>query len=78
IIDDEFCTIGSTNIDQRSFKINYEVNAFIYDCALTAQVSHQFQHDLENCIIVDESYEKEKSFFVRIEEGIYRLVSMIL
>ena len=78
MIDDQYCTIGSTNIDQRSFKINYEVNAFIYDCALTKQVSRQFQHDLENCIIVDESYEKEKSFFVRIEEGIYRLVSMIL
>lgn len=78
IIDDEICTVGSTNIDQRSFKINYEINAFIYDKKFTAQVVHQFQKDLENCLIVDESYEHEKSLLVRVEESIYRLVSMIL
>lgn len=78
VIDDEICTVGSTNIDQRSFKINYEVNAFIYDQLLTHRVSHQFDKDLENCLLVDESYEKNKSWVVRLEEKVYRLVSMIL
>lgn len=78
IIDHEFCTVGSTNIDQRSFKINYEINAFIYDKILTHHVFHQFDKDLENCLLVDESYEQNKSLIVRFEERIYRLVSMIL
>lgn len=78
IVDDEVCTVGSTNIDQRSFKINYEINAFIYDQTFTTHVVHQFQKDLENCLMVDESYEREKSLIVRVEESIYRLVSMLL
>ncbi len=78
IIDHEFCTVGSTNIDQRSFKINYEINAFIYDQILTQHVTYQFDKDLENCILVDECYEQNKSLVVRFEERIYRLVSMIL
>lgn len=78
IIDDEICTVGSTNIDQRSFKINYEINAFIYDKELTDQVVYQFHKDVNNCRIVDETYEREKSLIIRIEEGIYRLISMLL
>ncbi len=78
IIDEELCTIGSTNIDQRSFKINYEINAFIYDKTLTRQAVHQFQLDLENCLLVDDSYEQNKSAWIRFEEKVYRLVSMLL
>lgn len=78
IIDEELCTIGSTNIDERSFKINYEINAFIYDKTLTRQAVHQFQLDLENCLLVDDSYEQNKSAWIRFEEKVYRLVSMLL
>ena len=31
IIDDELCSVGSTNFDFRSFEHNFEANAFIYD-----------------------------------------------
>lgn len=78
IIDEQVCTIGSTNIDQRSFKINYEINAFIYDQQLTNQVVAQFKKDLENSWLADDSYEQNKPVWVRFEEKVYRLVSMLL
>ena len=31
VSDDELSTVGSTNVDFRSFEHNFEVNAFIYD-----------------------------------------------
>ena len=31
MIDDEICSVGSANMDYRSFALNFEVNAFIYD-----------------------------------------------
>ena len=74
----KFAPLDQPNIDQRSFKINYEINAFIYDKELTNQVVYQFHKDVNNCRIVDETYEREKSLIIRIEEAIYRLISMLL
>lgn len=78
VIDESVGTLGSTNMDQRSFKINYEINAFIYDEKVSQQLSNQFEQDLKNCILVDETYEENKSLLMRVEESLYRLISMIL
>lgn len=77
-VDGEVSCIGSTNMDQRSFKINYEVSAFIYNQPFTKKLNAQFIRDLENCIMVDETYEQSKHWFVRMEESVYRVISMIL
>ena len=34
IIDDEIASVGTANMDNRSFTLNFEVNAFIYDEAI--------------------------------------------
>ena len=78
IVDQKVCTVGSTNIDQRSFKINYEINAFIYQESFSTHLFDQFNRDLENCMIADEMYENSKSLFVKLEESLYRIISMIL
>ena len=31
LIDDEVVSVGSANMDYRSFELNFEVNAFVYD-----------------------------------------------
>ena len=36
IIDDEIASVGTANMDNRSFTLNFEVNAFIYDEAIAA------------------------------------------
>ncbi|CUM90116.1 MULTISPECIES: cardiolipin synthase [Turicibacter] len=77
-VDGKVSCIGSTNMDQRSFKINYEISAFVYNETFTEQLNHQFNKDLENCLIVDDSYELNKRWWVRMEESIYRVISMIL
>ncbi|MEG0949029.1 MAG: cardiolipin synthase [Bacteroidales bacterium] len=48
-IDDEFCTVGSTNMDFRSFEHNFEGNAFIYDRQVTRQMKNIFLRDQQNC-----------------------------
>lgn len=78
IVDGKVGTLGSTNMDQRSFKINYEINAFIYDETFSQQLSTQFERDLKNCLLIDETYEESKPIWVRVEESFYRVVSMIL
>src|SRR5699024_3063291 len=48
-VDSEIRSIGSANIDVRSFSINYELNAVLYDRMLTGQLEQAFERDLLDC-----------------------------
>lgn len=49
VVDDMFCTIGTSNMDYRSFDINFEINALIYDEEISKELNVQFQKDLKYC-----------------------------
>ena len=51
MVDGLFCTIGSTNLDGRSFLYDYEVNSFILDRATTGQLQDLFEQDKQHCTI---------------------------
>ncbi len=46
IVDREWCTIGSTNFDPRSFRINEEISVAIYDAGIAQQLASAFEADL--------------------------------
>ncbi|MCR5851378.1 MAG: cardiolipin synthase [Bacteroidaceae bacterium] len=48
IIDSLFCTVGTTNLDARSLCFDYEVNAFIFDPAVTAELQRIYADDVAN------------------------------
>lgn len=78
IMDDFVSSVGTANLDIRSFKLNFEVNAFIYDDITNLKLTDQFYKDLEDCKeITIESYAK-RSRIVKIKESISRLLSPIL
>lgn len=45
MVDDAFCTIGSTNLNSRSLSYDYEVNAFVMDTCTTKQLVRLFERD---------------------------------
>ena len=49
-IDSILCSIGSANMDIRSFSINYETNLVIYDQALTRELEGDFIADEAKCV----------------------------
>ena len=49
-VDSMFCSIGSANMDIRSFSINYETNLVVYDDSLTRELEADFQADLAHCV----------------------------
>ncbi len=49
IIDDIMATVGSCNVDQRSFFLDYELNTVLYDQKTTMRLAAQFEKDLESC-----------------------------
>jgi cardiolipin synthase A/B len=46
-VDEKISTIGTANMDIRSYELNYEINAVIYDDIKTKELDKQFFKDLE-------------------------------
>lgn len=75
LMDDEVLTIGSANMDIRSFKINFEANAFIYDENLSKSYKESFCKDLKKSTVLDISYYENMNYFNRIKQSVFRLIS---
>ena len=46
IVDRQWCTLGSTNFDPRSFRINDEISVAIYDASVAAELARAFEQDI--------------------------------
>lgn len=78
VADGKVCTVGTANMDMRSYCLNFEVNAFIYDDRVANNLETQFFKDIEDCkVMTKEEYDK-RSIVLRIRESIIRLISPIL
>ena len=47
IVDSDLASIGTANMDMRSFHLNFEVNAFLYDTDSIRKLVQDFKDDLE-------------------------------
>ena len=54
MVDGKFCTVGSTNLDARSLRYDYEINALIIDPEITHELEERFMLDTEKCDLMDE------------------------
>lgn len=77
-IDSEICSIGSANIDIRSFSINYELNAVIYSRALASELEASFKRDLLDCKEVDPAEYEGRNPVMRFRDSVARLLSPLL
>lgn len=59
MIDSLYCTIGSTNLNSRSLRYDYEVNAFVFDQETTGELMEIFEEDQkESTLLTHEIYKK--------------------
>jgi cardiolipin synthase len=77
-VDGEVCSVGSANLDIRSFSINYELNAVIYDARLTKELEAAFERDLEGCLVFDPVAYGQRSALSRLRDSAARLLSPLL
>lgn len=78
IIDGKLSSVGTANIDVRSFKLNFEVNAFLYDEEIAVSLTESFNKDLIVSRELTLDQYKQRSLKVRFKESISRLLSPIL
>lgn len=78
VSDDSFTTIGSTNVDVRSYTLDFEINAYVYDRELALQMKEAFCKDCEDAESVELAQWKKRSVFQKLKESLARLLSPLL
>ena len=78
IIDDFMASTGSANMDLRSFKLNFEVNAFIYDKSVIKEIKEDFMNDLKFSEELEINKFNNRKLRIKIKESLSRLFSPIL
>ncbi|PIC86434.1 cardiolipin synthase [Sporosarcina sp. P20a] len=78
VVDDQVSSVGTANIDVRSFRLNFEVNAFIYDRKKSHELAEIFEEDIQNSteLTLDAYLGRER--LIKLKESISRLLSPIL
>lgn len=78
VIDDRIAIVGSANMDYRSFEMNFEVNAILYDEAISNQLTKRFEDDLRDARQIDPAIWERRSLWKQLLERIARLLSPLL
>jgi len=78
IVDDDFVTTGSTNLDFRSFEHNFECNALIYGEEINRQMTDAFHNDLSHCTRMNLLRWRRRPLIQKAFESMARLLAPIL
>lgn len=78
VVDSRIASVGTANFDIRSFKLNFEVSAFVYDKSIAQKLENYFKADMQKSLLGTTTYFKEQSILKKIKQQFSRLLSPIL
>lgn len=78
VVDGVFSTVGTANLDYRSFNINFEVNALVYHKALSSELTEFFNEDIKDCEKLELKAWRNRSKRSKVIEALARLLAPLL
>lgn len=78
VIDDLISMVGTANMDIRSFDLNFEVNAIVFDGKINNQLKEAFMEDLSHSREITTAYWQKRRRLKHFYESLCRLLSPIL
>jgi len=78
VIDGKISSVGSANMDYRSFKLNFEINAFIYDEQIAQQLTAIYETDIRHSELITPEMFDQQSAYLKFKQTASRLLSPIL
>jgi cardiolipin synthase len=78
VSDDLICTIGTANLDDRSFEQNYEVNAIIYDEDFAQLLREDFLRDANVSKMISYQEHLARPWINKLQEGFGKVFSPLL
>ena len=77
LVDDDFAAVGTTNLDNRSFRLNFEAMAAFFDPRPAAAMATMLENDFDRAILLDKTL-PEQPMRIRIGAPIARLFAPVL
>ena len=78
VSDDTLSTVGSTNMDFRSFEHNFEVNAFMYDRTSALILKEIFLKDQKDAFLLQRKQWIKRPWYQKVQESTIRLLAPLL
>lgn len=78
VSDDMLSTVGTTNMDFRSFEHNFEVNAFMYDARSAMALKAIFLKDQKDAVLLQRKQWIKRPWYQKGQESIVRLLAPLL
>ncbi len=78
VIDGTVASVGTANFDVRSFKLNFECNAVIYDTKTSQMLYDIFMDDLNYSMELTRELYLERGVLIRFKESVCRLLAPLL
>jgi cardiolipin synthase len=78
LVDDELAAVGTANLDNRSFRLNFEFTVLVADRNFAAEVADMLEEDFRNCRPIAEDEYASRALPVRIAARIARLLAPVL
>lgn len=78
LVDGQWASVGTANLDNRSMHLNFEVNCLFYSPEIVAELEESFRKDLETAIRLDPAVFSNRPFPGRLMENACRLLSPVL
>ncbi len=78
VVDAAIACYGTANMDIRSFRLNFEINAVLYDSKVAQTLTELFEQDILHCRQVTTEDYKKRKMRIRFKEQLFRLLSPLL
>lgn len=78
VSDGQLSVIGTANMDNRSFELNFEVNCVIYDSETAKKMTTIFHQDIEDSIQINPQDWEKRPLYKQLPEKLSRLLSPLL
>ena len=78
VIDEQLSSIGTSNMDYRSFNINFEINALLFNDDFGKQMTEMFERDLEDTEELNLEQWRDRALSEKLKESFNRLWAPLL
>ena len=78
IIDDEVATLGTTNMDYRSYYLHFECGVMVYKSSIIQVMSDDFDKTMKECVIITKSNVEKTSLILKVFRALLRVFATML
>jgi cardiolipin synthase len=78
LVDDDYAAVSTANLDNRSFRLNFELTMLAYDRGFCAEVERMLEADFARATAITEADLADRPFFFRLAVQTTRLMAPVL